>query len=155
MNEGNTIAKGLEDNSCKPKRGALKQLLSDDEKSQADIYALSYDFACRIIRLFQFLTEDSSYKEYIISKQDYRSGTSIGANVSEAHNAQSKADFVTKMTIASKEANETTYWLNLLHDNGYLDDRQFSSLNNDTQRILCKLVAIVKTTRQNMEKRKN
>lgn len=92
---------------------------------------------------------------YIISKQVYRSGTSIGANVSEAHNAQSKADFVTKMTIASKEANETTYWLNLLHDNGYLDDRQFSSLNNDTQRILCKLVAIVKTTRQNMEKRKN
>ena len=58
------------------------------------------------------------------------------------------------MTIASKEANETSYWLRLLHDNGYLDDRQFSSLNNDTQRILCKLVAIVKTTRQNMEKKK-
>jgi four helix bundle protein len=67
---------------------------------------------------------------------------------------RSKPDFLAKMTIASKEANETAYWLSLLHDNGYLTDLQFSSLDNDMQRILCKLIAIVKTTKENLEKRK-
>ncbi len=137
----------------KPRRGALKPLMSDEEKDNAAIQELTYDFACRIVRLFQYLTEDSSYKEHIMSKQVYRSGTSIGANICEAQNAQSKPDFMSKMTIASKEANETVYWLNLLHDNGYIDDSQFKSLDNDMKRILRKLIAIVKSTKTNMEKR--
>lgn len=136
----------------KPKRSALKPLMDEEEKEKAVIKELSYDFACRIVRLFQYLTEDSSYKEYIISKQIYRSGTSIGANVCEAQNAQSRSDFLAKMTIASKEANETDYLLNLLHDNGYLNDRQFTSLNTDMKRLLHRIIAIVKTTKENMEK---
>ncbi len=134
----------------KPRRGALKPLMNDEEKDNAAIKELTYDFACRIVRLYQYLTEDSSYKEHIMSKQIYRSGTSIGANICEAQNAQSKPDFLSKMTIASKEANETTYWLNLLHDNGYINDSQFMSLNNDMQRILRKLIAIVKSTKTNL-----
>ena len=71
----------------KPKRGLLSKLMSEDEKASAGIHELSYDFGCRITRLFQYLTEDSEYKEYVMSKQIYRSGTSVGANVRESkHN---------------------------------------------------------------------
>lgn len=90
----------------KAKRGNLKPLMSEDQKTTANIQELSYDFACRIIRLFQYLTEDADYKEYILSKQVYRSGTSIGANTREAQHAQSDADFLSKMQIAHKEADE-------------------------------------------------
>ena len=76
----------------KPKRGKLAPLMTEDEKATAGIHELSYDFGCRITRLFQYLTEDSEYKEYVISKQIYRSGTSIGANVRESKHAQSDAD---------------------------------------------------------------
>jgi four helix bundle protein len=143
-------------NKFKPSKPGktLKPLLTENEKQTADIAALSYDFACRAVRLYQYLTETPQSKEYTLSKQILRSGTSIGANVSEAQNAQSRADFLAKMTIASKEANETSYWLNLLHDNGYLTDPQFTSLNHDMERILCKLVAIVKTTSENLQKQK-
>lgn len=137
----------------KSKRGNLKQLLTDDAKTTSNIQELTYDFSCRIIRLFQYLNEDSEYKEYIMSKQVLRSGTSIGANTQEAQNAQSKADFLTKMTIASKESNETVYWLRLLHDNGYLNDAQFNSIFTDATRILNIIVAIVKKTKDNMEKK--
>lgn len=147
--------------SYKPKQSPLKPLMSEEEKETAKIKELSYDFACRIVRLYQYLTGQSTQNtkqatqhigEFIISKQIYRSGTSIGANVSEAQNAQSKSDFLSKMTIASKEANETDYWLNLLHDNGYLNDRQFTSLNSDMKRLLHRIIAIVKTTKENMAK---
>ena len=93
----------------KPKRGLLSKLMSEDEKASAGIHELSYDFGCRITRLFQYLTEDSEYKEYVISKQIYRSGTSIGANVRESKHAQSDADFLSKMSIAYKEADETDF----------------------------------------------
>ena len=152
MNYSKKFANGNKSFAYKPKRSALKPLMDEEEKEKAAIKELSYDFACRIVRLFQYLTEDSSYKEYIISKQIYRSGTSIGANVCEAQNAQSRSDFLAKMTIASKEANETDYWLNLLHDNGYLNDHQFTSLNTDMKRLLHRIIAIVKTTKENMEK---
>lgn len=132
----------------KPKRGPLSKLMSEDEKATAGIHELSYDFACRITRLYQYLTEDSDYKEYVISKQIYRSGTSIGANVRESKHAQSDADFLSKMSIAYKEADETDYWLNLLHDNGYLNDDQFESLSHDIQRIIKVLTSIVKTMNQ-------
>lgn len=78
----------------KPKRGPLSKLMSEDEKASAGIHELSYDLGCRITRLFQYLTEDSEYKEYVISKQIYRSGTSVGANVRESKHAQSDADFL-------------------------------------------------------------
>ena len=136
----------------KPKRGALAPLMKEEEKEKAGIHELSYDFGCRITRLFQYLTEDTEYKEYVISKQIYRSGTSVGANVRESKHAQSEADFLSKMSIAYKEADESDYWLNLLHDNGYLDETQFNSLNNDLTRILKILTSIVKTMRQKVGK---
>ena len=136
----------------KPKRGKLAPLMTEEAKSTAGIHELSYDFGCRITRLFQYLTEDAEYKEYVQSKQIYRSGTSIGANVRESKHAQSDADFLSKMSIAYKEADETNFWLNLLHDNGYLDETQFSSLDNDLTRILKVLTSIVKTMRQKVGK---
>ena len=136
----------------KPKRGKLAPLMTEDAKSTAGIHELSYDFGCRITRLFQYLTEDSEYKEYVISKQIYRSGTSVGANVRESKHAQSDADFLSKMSIAYKEADETDYWLNLLHDNGYLNDEQFESLKRDIDRILKVLTSIVKTMNEKVKK---
>ena len=136
----------------KPKRGKLALLMTEEAKSTAGIHEVSYDFGCRITRLFQYLTEDAEYKEYVQSKQIYRSGTSIGANVRESKHAQSDADFLSKMSIAYKEADETNFWLNLLHDNGYLDETQFSSLDNDLTRILKVLTSIVKTMRQKVGK---
>lgn len=91
---------------------------------------------------------DAEYKEYVQSKQIYRSGTSVGANVRESKHAQSDADFLSKMSIAYKEADETDYWLNLLHDNGYLNDDQYNSLNKDIARILKILASIVKTMKE-------
>ena len=128
-----------------PRRGRLAPLMKEEEKASASIHELSYDFGCRITRLFQYLTEEAEHKEYIQSKQIYRSGTSIGANVRESKHAQSDADFLSKMSIAYKEADETDYWLNLLHDNGYLDNNQFDSLKSDIDRILKILTSIVKS----------
>ena len=138
--------------SYKEKRGKLAPLMTEEAKSTASIHELSYDFACRITRLFQFLTEDAEYKEFVSSKQVYRSGTSVGANVRESKHAQSDADFLSKMSIAYKEADETDYWLNLLHDNGYLNNEQFVSLNNDCTRIIKVLTSIVKTMREKVGK---
>lgn len=135
-------------------RGTLKPLLSDDAKSTSNIQELSYDFACRITRLYQYLTEDSQYKEYIISKQVFRSGTSIAANIAEAQYAQSKADFLAKMSIASKESNETAFWLNLLHDNGYLNDVAYNSIYTDCLRVRNKIRAITKSTKESIQQKK-
>lgn len=129
----------------KPKRGKLAPLMTEEAKQGASIHELSYDFGCRITRLFQYLTEDAEYKEFVQSKQIYRSGTSIGANVRESKHAQSDADFLSKMSIAYKEADETDYWLNLLHDNGYINESQYESLKMDIDRILKLLTSIVKT----------
>ena len=136
----------------KPKRGALKPLMTEEDKQKATIHELSYDFGCRMTRLYQYLTEDADYKEFIMSKQIYRSGTSVGANVRESRHAQSDADFLSKMSIASKEADETDYWLNMLHDNGYINDEQFFSLNSDCQRVIRVLISIVKTCSQKAKK---
>ena len=134
------------------KERTYASLLTEDQKQSASIQDLSFDFACRIIRLFQYLTEDSIYKEYIMSKQVFRSGTSIGANIREAQHAQSDADFLSKMQISLKECNETDYWLQLLHDNGYLNDVQYTSINTDRVRIHKLLNAIVSTTRRKIGK---
>ena len=134
------------------KKRKLASLLNEEQKQDANIQDLAYDFACRIIRLYQYMTEDSICKEYIMSKQVFRSGTSIGANVREAQHAQSDADFLSKMQISLKECNETDYWLQLLHDNGYLNDVQFDSINTDRVRIHKLLNAIVSTTRRKIGK---
>ena len=134
------------------KRGKLAPLMTEESKKSAGINELSYDFGCRMTRLFQFLTEDTEYKEFVQSKQIYRSGTSIGANVRESRHAQSDADFLSKMSIAYKEADETDYWLNMLHDNGYIDDELFHSLSHDCDRILKILTSIVKTMKAKIAK---
>lgn len=136
------------------KRGKLSALMTEEQKSNGNVQDLSYDFSCRIIRLYQYLSEDSEYKEYTLSKQVLRSGTSIGANVREAQHAQSDADFLSKMSIAYKEADETSYWLNLFHDNGYLLDDAFRSVINDNDRLLRLLSSIVKSTKQKIENAK-
>ena len=100
-------------------------------------------FAIRIIRLYQYLREEK--KEYVLSKQILRAGTSIGANAREAYRAQSKPDFYSKLGIAMKEADETAYWLELLHETDYLDDSQFESIYADCEEILKILVSITKT----------
>ena len=151
--QGSRFKKSEQKQEYMPRRGPLSKLMADEEKQTAGIHELSYDFACRITRLFQYLTEDAEYKEYVQSKQIYRSGTSIGANVRESKHAQSEADFLSKMSIAYKEADETEFWLNMLHDNGYLDDKQFDSLNTDCTRILKILTSIVKTMNEKVKKK--
>ena len=99
-------------------------------------------FALRIINLYKYLTDEK--KEYVLSKQVLKSGTSIGANAVEGANAQSKADFYAKMYVAYKEANETAYWLELLHESGFVDDKSFESIYADCGEIVRILASITK-----------
>ena len=110
----------------------------------------SFDFALRIVKLYQFLRKEEN--EFVMSKQLLRSGTSIGANVREGEHAESKADFIHKMAIALKEANETEYWLLLLHRSDFLSKKAFESIDKDLKEILKILISIVKTSRQNKDK---
>ena len=100
-------------------------------------------FALRIIKLYRYLCDEK--REYVLSKQMLRSGTSIGANVKEAVNGQSKADFYAKMYIAYKEANETEYWLEILCESGYIERKVFGSFYNDCKELIKILAAITKT----------
>ena len=112
-------------------------------KSENAVVDKSKDFALRIIKMYQYLCSDK--KEYVLSKQVLRSGTSIGANVREGVRGQSKADFYAKMNIALKEADETEYWLELLHESGYLENAVFKSINSDCEELIKILVSITKT----------
>ena len=107
-------------------------------------------FALRIIRLYNYLKEEKQV--YVLSKQVLRSGTSIGANIRESVNAQSRMDFINKLNIALKEANETEYWLELLHESEYLDKMQFESIYNDCGKLSATLTKIIKTTKDVAEK---
>ena len=102
----------------------------------------SLAFSVRIVNLHKYLSQVKS--EYIVSKQICKSGTSIGANIAEAQRAQSTADFVSKMKIALKEANETQYWLRLLRETNYISEKEFSSIHEDLLEILRILTAICK-----------
>ena len=106
----------------------------------------SYAFALRIIKSYKYLCTEK--KEFVLSKQLLRSGTAIGALIKEAEHAQSRPDFVNKMSIALKEANETEYWLMLLHDSEYLDNNVFSSIAEDCKELIKLLISIVKSTRE-------
>lgn len=108
-------------------------------------YTKAYNFAIRIVRAYQHLCEDK--KEYILSKQMLRSGTSIGANIAEANGAISSADFSSKISIAYKECLETKYWLSLLKDTSYINEKSFQSMHGDADEIAKILFSILKKTR--------
>ena len=103
----------------------------------------SFEFAVRIVNLSKYLT--SRKKEYVLSKQLLRAGTSIGANISEAQRGQSKADFTAKMAIALKEAYETEYWLRLLYRTKYLQEKEYNSIHSDICELISILISICKT----------
>ena len=103
---------------------------------------LSIKFALRIIKLYKYLIEEKN--EHVMSKQVYRSGTSIGANIAESKTAQSDADFISKLSIALKEANETKYWLVLLHESENISDEEYKSIENDINTIIGSLIIIIK-----------
>ena len=112
------------------------------------IVTKSKQFALRIIRLYLYLCNEN--REYTLSKQVLRSGTSIGANVKEAVRGQSKPDFYAKMNISLKEASETEYWLELLYESGYLEQTEFESIYQDCGELIRILVAITKTQKFGM-----
>ena len=109
----------------------------------------SFEFAIRVVKLYKYLCDDK--KEYVLSKQLLRCGTSIGANINEAQAGQSKADFIAKMSISSKEARESKYWIELLIQTDYLniDDKYTKSLLNDIEEIVKLLTSIVKSSQGN------
>ena len=109
------------------------------------IRSVCVDFAIRIVRLYKYLMEQKN--EYVMSKQVLRSGTSMGANMYEAEMAQSTADFIAKMHIALKEANETKYWLELLQKTDYITIEQSESMNKDLRRIIGIFVNVLKKTK--------
>ena len=106
-------------------------------------------FALRIIKLYKQLKEVD--KEFVLSKQILRSGTSIGANARERKNSQSKADFINKLSIALKEADETQYWLELLYESEIINENIFCSLNNDLKEIIAIITSSIKTAKQNKQ----
>lgn len=118
-------------------------------KQENIILSKSFEFSVSIVKLYKYLCDEK--KEYILSKQLLRCGTSIGANINEAQAGQSKNDFISKMSIASKEAREAKYWVDLLIATGYLniDDSHVKSLANDTEEIIKLLTSIVKSTQAN------
>ena len=110
----------------------------------------SYEFALRVVRLHTYLNNEK--KEYIISNQLFRAGTSIGANLAEAKYAQSRADFISKCHIALKESSESSYWISLLHDSDILSDTEYDSISQDLNELLALLTSIVKTSKKSQEK---
>ena len=108
----------------------------------------SFIFAVRIVKLYKYLC--SQKKEYVLSKQLLRSGTSIGANINEAQDAQSKNDFISKLSISLKEARETKYWIELLRETDYLTDKEANNILEDLIEVIKLLVSIIKTTKENI-----
>ena len=116
-------------------------------KADNQIVLDSKAFAIRIIKLYNYLSEVK--KEFVMSKQILRCGTSIGANISESIFAQSRLDFVSKMSIALKEASETKYWLDLLSETGYISQKEYESIVDNVNKIIGTLVNIVNSTKKN------
>ena len=108
------------------------------------------DFAVRIVKFYKYLCDEK--KEFVMSKQILRCATSIGANVSESKNAQTDPDYLTKMSIALKEADETRYWLELLYRSEYISETEYNSLKGDLTEIIAILVAIVKKLKNKAKK---
>lgn len=108
----------------------------------------SYSFAIEVVRLSQYLVNDK--KEYVISKQILRSGTPVGALIREAEFGQSRKDFISKMSISLKEANETDYWISILKDTGYIDEDKYNQLKLEISNIIRMLISSVKTAKSNV-----
>ena len=121
-------------------------------RTDSKLHVKSYAFALRIIGLTKFLREQK--QDFVPSKQILRSGTAIGALVRESEFAQSKADFINKLSVSLKEANETDYWLNLLKDSDYIDEKSFLSMEEDCGELIALLVSSIKTVKNNMVKDK-
>ena len=122
---------------------------SSSYSNKSIVESKSFNFAIRIVNLYKYLTDDK--KEYVLSKQILKSGTSIGANISEALQGQSRKDFLMKMNIALKECSETKYWLKLLSATNYIDDNQANSIMKDCTELEKMLTKIVKTTSTTIE----
>ncbi len=105
----------------------------------------SFQFALRIVKLYKYLIERK--KEFILSKQILRSGTAIGALIRESEHAESRADFIHKLSVALKEANETQYWIELLYNGKFIDEKSFQSVQTDIEELLKLLTAIIKTAK--------
>lgn len=110
------------------------------------VYGKAYQFSIRVVKAYKYLCEEQ--KEFVLSQQLLRCGTSIGANITEANGAISRADFRAKMSIAYKESLETQYWLSLLKDTGYIEERAFISIQNDVIEISKMLCCIVKNSKK-------
>jgi four helix bundle protein len=118
--------------------------------SESVLSTKSYAFALRIVKLHRFMVDE--HREFVLSKQVLRSGTSIGANIEESVHAQSKIDFIHKLSIGQKEASETNYWLRLLRDSGYLEERLAESLLIDCIELQKMLTASIKTAKSSQRK---
>ena len=118
-------------------------------KTENIIVDKSKAFAIRIVKLSQYLSMEK--KEYVLSKQVLRSGTSIGANVKEAIRAQSKPDFISKMSIALKEASETEYWLELLHETEYITEDQFNSIIPECVEVIKIITSIINSAKKEVQ----
>ena len=119
------------------------------QDSNSPLTKKSYLFGVRIVKMVKYIR--CTPKEYGMLNQVFRSGTAIGALVSEAAYAQSSADFINKLSVALKECNETLYWLNILKDTEYLNEKEYESMNTDCREILALLISSIKTTKQNIE----
>ena len=133
----------------------LKPLMTEAEKADAQVLELSYDFSCRIIRLYKYLNEGKLSKADrdiidAVGRQLLRSATSINANMNEAQHPQSDSDFLSKASIALKESRESETWLHMLSDNGYLDSRMSESILHDCARINKILITITAKVRKRL-----
>ena len=126
-----------------------EQRTEKNAKMESVSITKSMEFSVRIVKLYKYLIEEK--KEYVLSKQLLRSGTSIGANVREGRYAQSKKDFISKMSIALKEAVETEYWLELLERTEYITREQYESIKKDSSEMSKILTAIVKRTKESIK----
>ena len=120
------------------------------KRHNSTLHIKSYLFALRIVRMVQYLRNEK--QEFILSKQVLRSGTAIGALVRESEFAQSPADFINKLSVGLKEANETDYWLNLLYDSDYMDEQSFTSIKEDCNELIALFVSSIKTVKNNQKK---
>ena len=119
-------------------------------REQSLLHRKSYDFALRVVDMVRFLREVK--RETVLGRQVLRSGTAVGALVREAEFAQSTPDFINKLNVALKEANETDYWLNILKDSHYIDDNAYTSMEADCKELIAILVASIKTLKSKINK---
>ena len=150
INTGDRGAGMVHERGREIKKGERRKQKAEMGDSIAHIKAKA--FAVRIVKFTQFLQNDK--KEYVLSKQILRSGTSIGANLHECINAQSKPDFISKLQIALKEANETEYWLELFFESEIIDQQMYDSLHSDLNELISLLVSSIKTAKDNLNNKK-